>query len=89
MTRSGFMIYGAYGYTGELIARQAVARGHRPLLAGRRRGVGRAAIGWLWQHVWGGRRVRVDVLVGNAVGVAFWRAVGFRDYCLTLELEGG
>jgi len=35
--RSGFMIYGAYGYTGELIARQAVARGHRPLLAGRRR----------------------------------------------------
>lgn len=37
MARSGFMIYGAYGYTGELIARQAVARGHRPLLAGRRR----------------------------------------------------
>ncbi|MEY2933651.1 MAG: hypothetical protein RL033_4400 [Pseudomonadota bacterium] len=30
-----FLIYGAYGYTGELIARQAVARGHRPLLAGR------------------------------------------------------
>jgi short subunit dehydrogenase-like uncharacterized protein len=37
MNRSGFMIYGAYGYTGELIARQAVSRGHRPLLAGRRR----------------------------------------------------
>lgn len=37
MNRSGFMIYGAYGYTGELIARQAVARGHRPVLAGRRR----------------------------------------------------
>lgn len=37
MDRSGFMIYGAYGYTGELIARQAIARGHRPLLAGRRR----------------------------------------------------
>src|SRR6186713_1188357 len=35
MHRSGFMIYGAYGYTGELIARQAVRRGHRPLLAGR------------------------------------------------------
>jgi short subunit dehydrogenase-like uncharacterized protein len=29
------MIYGAYGYTGELIARHAVARGHRPVLAGR------------------------------------------------------
>src|SRR5262245_4899870 len=35
MPGSGFMIYGAYGYTGELITRQAVARGHRPLLAGR------------------------------------------------------
>lgn len=30
-----FMIYGAYGYTGQLIAREALARGHRPLLAGR------------------------------------------------------
>jgi short subunit dehydrogenase-like uncharacterized protein len=37
MNRSGMMIYGAYGYTGELIARQAISRGHRPLLAGRRR----------------------------------------------------
>lgn len=31
------MIYGAYGYTGELIAREAVRRGHRPMLAGRNR----------------------------------------------------
>jgi short subunit dehydrogenase-like uncharacterized protein len=31
----GFMIYGANGYTGALIAREAVSRGHRPLLAGR------------------------------------------------------
>lgn len=37
MSRSGFMVYGAYGYTGELITRQAIARGHRPLIAGRRR----------------------------------------------------
>src|SRR5687768_2166304 len=37
MARSGFMIYGAYGYTGELITRQAMARGHRPLIAGRHR----------------------------------------------------
>ncbi len=29
------MIYGAYGYTGELIARQAVSNGHKPVLAGR------------------------------------------------------
>ncbi|MES2818677.1 MAG: saccharopine dehydrogenase NADP-binding domain-containing protein [Pseudomonadota bacterium] len=32
-----WMIYGAYGYTGELIAREAVRRGYRPVLAGRSR----------------------------------------------------
>lgn len=32
-----WMIYGAYGYTGELIAREAVRHGHRPILAGRDR----------------------------------------------------
>lgn len=30
-----FLIYGANGYTGQLIAREAVARGRRPILAGR------------------------------------------------------
>jgi len=30
-----WMIYGANGYTGALIAREAVRRGHRPVLAGR------------------------------------------------------
>ena len=30
-----YLIYGAYGYTGELIARLAVQKGHRPVLAGR------------------------------------------------------
>jgi short subunit dehydrogenase-like uncharacterized protein len=32
-----FLLYGANGYTGELIAREAVARGLRPTLAGRNR----------------------------------------------------
>lgn len=32
-----WMIYGANGYTGELVAREAVARGLTPVLAGRRR----------------------------------------------------
>lgn len=31
----GLLIYGAYGYTGELVARLAAARGLRPTLAGR------------------------------------------------------
>ncbi len=31
-----WLLYGANGYTGELVARLAFARGHRPILAGRR-----------------------------------------------------
>jgi short subunit dehydrogenase-like uncharacterized protein len=34
-TASRWLLYGANGYTGELIAREAVARGMRPVLAGR------------------------------------------------------
>ncbi|MGI9077760.1 MAG: saccharopine dehydrogenase family protein [Gemmatimonadaceae bacterium] len=34
-----WLLYGANGYTGELIAAEAVARGMRPVLAGRRAGV--------------------------------------------------
>lgn len=30
-----FLIYGSYGYTGDLLAREAVQRGWRPILAGR------------------------------------------------------
>jgi short subunit dehydrogenase-like uncharacterized protein len=30
-----FLIYGATGYTGSLIAHEAVRRGRRPILAGR------------------------------------------------------
>jgi short subunit dehydrogenase-like uncharacterized protein len=33
-----YLLYGANGYTGELIAHEAVARGHRPILAGRNAG---------------------------------------------------
>ncbi len=33
--RADWMIYGAYGYTGELVVQEAVRRGHRPLLSGR------------------------------------------------------
>jgi short subunit dehydrogenase-like uncharacterized protein len=36
-TRGNWMIYGSYGYTGELVAEEAVRRGHRPILAGRSR----------------------------------------------------
>ncbi len=32
---NSFLIYGAYGYTGEIATRLAVSKGHRPILAGR------------------------------------------------------
>jgi short subunit dehydrogenase-like uncharacterized protein len=35
MSDHTWMIYGAYGYTGRLVALEALRRGHRPLLAGR------------------------------------------------------
>ena len=54
----------------------------------RRRGIGREALAWLWQNEWAGvPRLRIDVLVGNTVGIRFWRAVGFNDYCITMETE--
>jgi GNAT superfamily N-acetyltransferase len=54
----------------------------------RRQGIGRAAIDWLRANVWHGvARVRLEVLVGNASGIAFWRALGFRDYALTMERD--
>jgi hypothetical protein len=29
--------------------------------------------------------VYLDALSNNAAGIAFWRAVGFNDYCITME----
>ncbi len=37
MSEQRWLLYGAYGFTGELIAEEAVRRGHRPTLAGRSR----------------------------------------------------
>ncbi|MCX7171399.1 MAG: GNAT family N-acetyltransferase [Proteobacteria bacterium] len=54
----------------------------------RRHGIGRDAISWLWHNAWqGAPRLRIDVLVGNRDGQAFWRSIGFREYCLTMEME--
>jgi hypothetical protein len=29
----------------------------------------------------------MEVLCENSAGIDFWRAIGFRDYCLTMELD--
>jgi ribosomal protein S18 acetylase RimI-like enzyme len=54
----------------------------------RRRGIGRAMIEWLMQNAWqSAARVRIEVLVGNATAREFWHALGFRDYCITMEVD--
>jgi len=51
----------------------------------RRRGLGQAAFQWLTDNIWKKRLVRIDVLCTNSIGIAFWRSVGFDDYCITME----
>lgn len=54
----------------------------------RRKGVGRKIICWLKKNPWkDSKRIRVEVLVGNLEGISFWHAVGFKDYCITMEMD--
>ena len=53
----------------------------------RRRGLGRKAVGVLKEEIWpSGKRLMVEVLVENEAAVRFWRAMGYKDYALTLEI---
>jgi predicted metal-dependent HD superfamily phosphohydrolase/GNAT superfamily N-acetyltransferase len=53
----------------------------------RRQGVGRQAVHVLHSQIWPKtKRLTVEVLVANAAAVNFWRAVGYVDYALTLEI---
>ncbi|HWA86271.1 MAG TPA: GNAT family N-acetyltransferase [Opitutus sp.] len=53
----------------------------------RRTGVGRTAFQILRREIWPRDvRLTVDGLCRNHAALAFWRSVGYRDYCLTLEL---
>jgi GNAT superfamily N-acetyltransferase len=54
----------------------------------RRKGFGRKFIEWLKNNPWKKcKRIRTDVLIDNTVGIDFWKAVGFKEYCITLEME--
>ena len=54
----------------------------------RHAGVGRTAMRQLLTEVFApGKRVVVEVLSKNERGIAFWHALGFSDYFLTLELR--
>jgi predicted acetyltransferase len=66
----------------EIYLRQLFVVRHR-----RRQGLGREAVGILRSHVWPKtKRLTVEVLVSNQGGLAFWRALGYKDYCLSLEI---
>jgi GNAT superfamily N-acetyltransferase len=66
----------------EIYLRQLFVARHR-----RRQGLGRKAIDILRTQIWPkNKRLTVDVLVHNTAAIAFWRAVGYQDYCLTLEI---
>jgi predicted acetyltransferase len=66
----------------EIYLRQLfVVRNHR------RQGFGRQAMKILITKIWpANKRLTVEVLVRNPAAIAFWRAVGYKDYCLTLEI---
>ncbi len=51
----------------------------------RRRGIGSSAFQWLNDNIWHNELVRIDVLCANNAGIAFWRSMGFDDYCITME----
>ena len=66
----------------EIYLRQLFVVRHR-----RREGIGRRAFGILRSEIWPkNKRLTVEVLVANKSAVAFWRAVGYADYALTLEI---
>ena len=52
----------------------------------RKQGFGRQAFTQLRKSLWKkSNLLRLDVLVGNKVGIRFWKNMGFKDYCLTME----
>ncbi len=54
----------------------------------RHKGFGRRFIEWLKNNPWRDyKRIRMDVLVGNVTDIDFWKAVGFKEYCITMEME--
>jgi GNAT superfamily N-acetyltransferase len=53
----------------------------------RREGIGRQAMTLLRNRLWPRRkRLTVEVLTANTPALSSWRALGFHDYALTLEI---
>ncbi|MBN1220929.1 MAG: GNAT family N-acetyltransferase [Anaerolineae bacterium] len=66
----------------EIYLRQFFVVRHR-----RREGIGRRAMQILLNDIWPQNRRRlVEALWSNSRAIQFWKAAGFREYCLTLEI---
>jgi GNAT superfamily N-acetyltransferase len=66
----------------EIYLRQFFVVRHR-----RREGIGRQAIQRLFNNLWPqDKRWTVSVLTNNLPALAFWRAMGYEDYVLSLEI---
>lgn len=53
----------------------------------RNQGIGKETVRILKEEIWTkSKRLTVDVLSHNKAGIAFWHSVGYKDYCLTLEI---
>ena len=53
----------------------------------RNRGLGKEVVRILKEEIWTkSKRLTVDVLSHNKAAIAFWHSVGYKDYCLTLEI---
>jgi len=53
----------------------------------RRKGIGHQAFTLLRKKIWPkSKRLTLEVLTKNAAGIAFWRALGYQDYSLCLEI---
>ena len=61
---------------------------HLFVVRGRRRqGIGRRVMQMLRKEIWPrGRRLTVEVLCTNTAGVEFWKAMGYQEYSLCLEI---
>ena len=52
----------------------------------RNRHIGTNAFNQLSSKYWKNLKVRLDVLVNNTIAQKFWASVGFKNYCITMEL---
>ena len=54
----------------------------------RSKGIGCKMIKWLKNEPWKNfEKIRIEVLVDNTEGISFWHAVGFKNYCITMEMD--